>query len=113
MKTVIFDVSSFAEVERRARDAFKGKKQGARISFATPELLFKVMTTKRWEIIRAMAGAGPMALRELARRLDRDVKSVHGDVQALLKTGVLQKNDGSKIVFPYDAVHVDFVVRAA
>jgi len=26
MKTVIFDVSSFAEVERRARDAFKGKK---------------------------------------------------------------------------------------
>jgi predicted transcriptional regulator len=113
MKTVIFDVSSFAEVERRARDAFKGKKQGARISFATPELMFKVMTANRWEIIRAMAGAGPMPLRELARRLDRDVKSVHGDVQALLKTGVLQKNDGGKIVFPYDAVHVDFVVRAA
>jgi predicted transcriptional regulator len=113
MKTVIFDVSSFAEVERRARDAFKGKKQGARISFATPELLFKVMTANRWEIIRAMAGVGPMALRELARRLDRDVKSVHGDVQALLKTGVLQKNDSGKIVFPYDAVHVDFIVRAA
>ena len=75
--------------------------------------MFKVMTANRWEIIRAMAGAGPMALRELARRLDRDVKSVHGDVQALLKTGVLQKNDGGKIVFPYDAVHVDFVVRAA
>ena len=54
-----------------------------------------------------------MALRELARRLDRDVKSVHGDVQALLKTGVLQKNDSGKIVFPYDAVHVDFIVRAA
>jgi predicted transcriptional regulator len=71
------------------------------------------MTANRREIIRAMAGAGPMALRELARRLDRDVKSVHGDVQALLKTGVLQKNDGGKIVFPYDAVHVDFIVRAA
>ena len=75
--------------------------------------MFKVMTANRWEIIRAMAGAGPMPLRELARRLDRDVKSVHGDVQALLKTGVLQKNDGGKIVFPYDAVHVDFIVRAA
>ena len=65
MRTVIFDISSFAEVERRARDAFKGKKQGARISFATPELLFRVMTANRWEIIRAMAGAGPMALRRL------------------------------------------------
>ena len=113
MKTVIFDVSDFAEVERRARDAFKGKKQGARISFATPELLFKVMTANRWEIIRAMAGAGPMALRQLARRLDRDVKSVHVDAQALLKAGVLQKSDEGGIVFPYDAMHVDFVVRAA
>src|SRR5882672_8814752 len=112
MKTVIFDVSSFDDFEGRARAAFKGKKQQARISFATPELLFKVMTANRWDIIRAMAGAGPMALRELARRLDRDVKSVHGDVQAMLNAGVLQKNEDGKIVFPYDAVHVDFVVSA-
>jgi predicted transcriptional regulator len=112
MKTVIFDVSSFADVERRARAAFKGKRQDARISFATPELLFRVMTANRWNIIRAMAGAGTMALRELARRLDRDVKSVHGDAQALLNAGVLQKTEDGKIVFPYDAVHVDFVVNA-
>jgi len=113
MKTVIFDVSSFADVERRARAAVKGKRQGARISFATPQLMFRVMTANRWDIIRVMAGAGPMALRELARRLGRDVKSVHVDAQALLKAGVLQKNEYSKLVFPYDAVHVDFVVSAA
>ena len=60
-----------------------------------------------------MAGAEPMAVRELARRLDRDVKSVHGDVQALLAAGVLRKAEG-RIVFPYDAVHgVDFIVKAA
>jgi predicted transcriptional regulator len=111
-KTVTFDVASFAAVERRARAAFKGKKQGARITFATPELLFQVMTANRWDIIRAMAGADPMALRELARRLDRDVKSVHGDAHALLNAGVLQKTADGKIVFPYDAVHVDFVVDA-
>jgi predicted transcriptional regulator len=113
MKTVTFDVASFADVEGRARAAFKGKRQGARISFATPQLMFRVMTANRWDIIRAMAGAGPMALRELARRLDRDIKSVHGDAQALLKAGVLRKNQDGKLVFPYDAVHVDFVVSAA
>ena len=113
MKTVTFEVSSFADVERRARAAFKGKKQGARVSFATPQLMFRVMTAKRWDIIRVMAGAGPMTLRALARRLDRDVKSVHGDAQALLKTGVLQKTEDGKLLFPYDAVHVDFVVSAA
>ena len=109
---MIFDVSSFDDAEGRARAAFKGKKQAARISFASPELLFRVMTANRWDIIRTMAGAGPMALRELARRIDRDVKSVHIDAQALLKTGVLQKTPDGKIVFPYDAVHVDFVVNA-
>jgi predicted transcriptional regulator len=112
MKTVIFDVASAAEVKQRVRAAFAGNKQTPRISFASPELLFRVMTANRWDVIRTMAGAEPMAVRELARRLDRDVKSVHGDVQALLTAGVLRKAEGG-IVFPYDAVHVNFIVKAA
>ena len=112
MKTVTFDVSSFAEVEGRARAALKGKKQGARISFATPELLFRLMTTNRWRLIRAMAGKGPLTLREVARRLQRDVKSVHSDVHALLNAGVLQKTDDGHLVFPYVAIHVDVMVDA-
>ena len=41
------------------------------------------------------------------------MKSVHGDVQALLKAGVLERADDGRIVFPYDEVRVDFVLRAA
>jgi len=111
MKTVTFDVSSFSDVKRRALEAFKGKRQDARISFATPELLFRLMTGRRWELIRAMTGAGPLALRELARRLDRDVKSVHGDVHALLNAGVIRKTESGSVIFPYDAVRVDFIVQ--
>jgi hypothetical protein len=40
------------------------------------------------------------------------VKAVHSDVQALLKAGVLHR-DGRNIVFPYDAVHVDFMLIKA
>jgi predicted transcriptional regulator len=93
--------------------AFQGKKQGAFISFATAELLWKVITPKRWEVLRAMTGAGPIAIREVARGVGRDVKSVHGDVQALLKAGVLDRAEDGGIVFPYDEIHVDFVLRAA
>jgi predicted transcriptional regulator len=64
-------------------------------------------------VLRAMTGAGPVSIREVARRVDRDVKSVHGDVQALLKTGVIDRAKNGRIVFPYDEVHVDFVLRAA
>ena len=84
MKTITLQVEKLEQVKRRARDAFAGKKQGARISFATPELLFRLLTAKRWELIRALAGAGPMTIRETARRLNCDVKGVHGDVHALL-----------------------------
>ena len=113
MKTVTLQVATLEDVKRRVRDAFKGKKQGSRISFATPELLFRLLTTKRWELIRALAGAGPMTIREAARRVKRDVKAVHGDVQTLLKAGVLQKTAAGRIVFPFDAVHVDVMLRAA
>lgn len=85
----------------------------ARISFATPKLLWKVLTAKRWELIKAMAGQRPMTLREAARRASRDVRAVHGDVHALLAAGVLRKNAEGKIEFPFDAVHVDFLLRAA
>src|SRR5450759_3360987 len=84
MKTLTLEVATLKDVKRRARDAFKGRKQGARISFATPERLFNLMTAKRWELIRMMTGAGPLTIRGAARRVDRDVKGVHGDVHALL-----------------------------
>ena len=113
MKTVTLDVAKRPEIRRRALDAFKGRKQGARISFATPELLFRLLTAKRWELIRAMTGAGPLTIREAARRVERDVKAVHGDVHALLDAGILRKTDDNRIVFPFDAIRVDVMLRAA
>ena len=113
MKTVTLEVATLNAVKRRAQDAFTGKKQGARISFATPELLFQLMTAKRWELLRTMTGAGPLSIREAARRVDRDVKGVHGDVHALLNAGILQKTEDGSIIFPFDAVRVDIMLHAA
>ncbi len=113
MTTVTIGISSVDDTKARMRRAFEGQKQRAFIGFASAELLWKVITPKRWEVLRAMTGAGPIAVREVARRVDRDVKSVHGDLQALLKSGVLDRVDDGRIVFPYDEVHVDFVLRAA
>ena len=113
MKTVTLQVDKFDAAKRRARDAFKGKKQGSRISFETPELLFRLLTAKRWELIRAMAGAGPLTIREAARRVQRDVKAVHSDVHTLLNAGILQKTVDGLVVFPFDTIRVDVMLRAA
>ena len=111
MSTVTLNVAGLDEAKARLRDAFKGKKQGAQISFATPELLFRVMTKKRWDLLRAMVGAGPLSIREAARRVERDVKAVHGDVHALLNAGVLRKTEQGLIVFPFDTLRVEVVLR--
>ena len=113
MKTVTLEVASREEVTRRALAAFTGKKQQARISFATPELLWKVLTAKRWELLKVLAGQGPMTIREAARRVGRDVKAVHADVHALLKAGVLDKTSDGRIEFRFDAVRVDLTSHAA
>jgi predicted transcriptional regulator len=115
MKTVTLDVrvpsesiADFASTWRTGTPEVS-----ARISFATPELLWKVLTAKRWELLKVLCGAGPVSIREAARRVNRDVKAVHGDVTALLGAGVLDRAEGGGIVFPYEAVKVEFLLQAA
>lgn len=85
----------------------------ARIGFASPELLWRVFTAKRWELLKAMTGAGPLSIREAARRVGRDVKAVHGDMKALLAAGVIVRTTDGAVEFPFDAVKVEFLLRAA
>jgi predicted transcriptional regulator len=87
--------------------------KSARISFATPELLWKVLTAKRWELLKVLCGTGPVSIREASRRVGRDVKAVHSDITALLNAGVLERAQGGGIVFPFEAVKVEFLLRAA
>ncbi|MDR2614363.1 MAG: DNA-binding protein [Candidatus Accumulibacter sp.] len=114
MKTVVFDVSTtdevFSEISRVLESGVAESE--ARISFATPELLWRVLTAKRWGILKALTGAGVLSIRETARRVGRDVKAVHGDVTALIEAGVLRRVEGG-IEFPYDAVRVEFMLKAA
>lgn len=115
MSMVVLEVRGLADALADASHAMKSGRQEpqARIGFATPELLWQVLTAKRWELLKAMCGAGPMSIREAARRVGRDVKAVHGDVTALLNAGVLNRSPEGGIEFPFDAVKVEFMLQAA
>lgn len=110
MNTLTLSVASREDVNRRALAAFEGRRQGAHISFASIDLLWQTLTRKRWDLLQAMTGQGAMTIREAARRVGRDVKAVHGDVRALLDAGVLESAVDGRIVFPYEAIHVDFTI---
>ena len=106
MNAVVLEVRSLAETLADASRAMKAGRSGreARIGFATPELLWQVLTAKRWDLLKAMCGWGPMSIRDAARRVGRDVKAVHGDVTALLNAGVLNRTANGEVEFPFEAV---------
>src|SRR5690348_16781162 len=97
MNTVTFSIASRDEMNRRVMAAFRGKTQGNHISFASVELLWRTLTKHRWEILQSMIGEGELSIREVARRVGRDVKGVHGDVHALIDAGVIER-DNNRVV---------------
>ena len=112
MNIVTLGVGSRQVVAKRFLPALNGKAQGTYITFESPELLFQVLTQMRWNIIKAITAAGPASIQEIARRVERDAKAVSRDVHVLLDTGVLERTDDGAVAFPFDAVHVDFMLEA-
>ncbi|HXP96584.1 MAG TPA: DNA-binding protein [Telmatospirillum sp.] len=115
MRTVILDIGSLDQGLAAFGETWASglPESSARISFASPELLWKVLSAKRWELLKAMTGKEAMSVRGAARLVGRDVKAVHSDIHALLVAGVLRKTDDGQVVFPFDTVHIDFMLKAA
>ncbi len=57
-----------------------------------------------------MAGQGPLAVREIARRVERDVRAVHSDVRALHLSGVIDRTPDGKMILPYEVIRLDFTL---
>jgi len=115
MRTVTLDIGGLEQGLEALRQAWNSgqAEADARISFSSPELLWKLLTAKRWELLKVLAGQTPMSVRAVARLAGRDVKAVHGDLQALIAAGIVRRADDGLIVFPFDSVHVDFMLKAA
>jgi predicted transcriptional regulator len=115
MRTVILGIETQSDVTRRILAAAKGQRKAGddRISFENVSELWRVLAPKRMEIVRAMTGTGPLTIREVARRVDRDFKAVHSDVTLLVNAGILERTDKGAVEFPYDRVHVEFDMMAA
>ncbi|OYV48078.1 MAG: hypothetical protein EPN46_01545 [Candidimonas sp.] len=83
------------------------KYQGEVLNFETPGTFFAHLTERRWEMIHKLQGAGVVGVRELARRLGRDVKRVHEDAAALVELGLLERVESGALNCPYTDIHVD------
>ncbi len=115
--TILIERDSKAAL-KRAADGFKrawksGRSQGETLSFESPSALFRVITPARWALIERLQALGPTSLRGLARALERDVKSVHRDIAALLAEGLVEKDENGKVLVPFARIRAEFDMKAA
>lgn len=88
-----------------------GEYQGETLNFESPSAFFSRLTERRWNLLDALLGSGTVGVRELARRLHRDVKRVHEDATALIELGLIEKDERGALCCPFENIHVDMVVK--
>lgn len=77
------------------------------VGFDDISQMFAVFTPRRWDLLAALREGGPMTIAELARRVNRDYKNVHGDVEKLIEWLAVEKNEQGRVHAPYAEIVVD------
>ena len=98
---------------RIVQAAERGEPQPPGFSFRNDDELLDTLTSNRFAILKALCGNNPIGVRELARRVGRDVRAVHADVQRLVGIGLIDKTENGKLLFPYSGVHLELDWRSA
>jgi predicted transcriptional regulator len=112
-KTVTLKIASLNEALQDFKSAWSsGKATKPSIAFASWDLMHKTLSPRRIALVKALRGHEPISIRELARRVERDFKGVHTDVVALIRAGIVDKQE-NKISFPYEGLHIEFDIDAA
>lgn len=118
MTTLIVRLGTMADAKARLLAAARRAEEGEMIvgehslEFASYDDMHKVLAPSRLAIVKALAGQGALSIREVARRIGRDVQAVHRDVTTLINAGVVDRTaDG--VEFTYDRIHFEYDVSAA
>lgn len=77
------------------------------VGFSDIGQLLAVFTPRRWDLLAALREDGPMTIAELARRLKRDYKNVHNDVEKLIEWQALEKDEQNRVVAPFSEIVMD------
>jgi predicted transcriptional regulator len=100
-----------AAVRQAGRKAQAARYQGETLNFESPGAFFGRLTERRWALVTALLGQGSLAVGELARRVARDVRRVHEDVQVLAELGLVERDEAGGVSCPYADVHIDMHVH--
>jgi predicted transcriptional regulator len=106
--------SALDRFEETWRKAARGEKIPAEhvLTFANLQLLLRTLTPARWTLLERLRADGPLSVNELARRLERDYKNVHGDVKRIAELGLIERRKDALVSVAWDIVRAEMRLAA-
>ena len=87
-------IKNIDEVKAEWKRAMKGEvkyiQKKNEIVFTSLEIVLKVLTKNRIEVMQSIAKNKPRSIYELAKMMEKDFKSVHTDVKFLCDVGLIE-----------------------
>ncbi len=117
-KTLHIDVEDERATSERFIRTWKRAEAGEqiesehRLCFESLELLLKALTAARWHLLKMLRSNGPLSIRGLAKRLERNYKNVYEDVTRLRQVGLIEKTADGRIEFPWEFVEAHLHLAA-
>ena len=111
--TGLDDFFSQARDVAREVDAGDLSERPAGIGFESMELLLKVLTANRWQLLRRLKQTGDSSIRQLAMALGRDYRGVHADVHALIAAGLIARDGKGLVSVPWDKITAEMAIDIA
>lgn len=116
MNKLKLSVQDLESVKYELKDAFKRAERGeiegteVSLSFESLETLLKVLTPKRFELLKLLKQLDKANAAQLSRASRRNYKNVSTDLKALDEAGLVQRDDGFYRV-PYSVIESEFRVN--
>jgi predicted transcriptional regulator len=111
IKTPEAALADAVRVWKRAEKGRAPRKPVQGVYFADFVTMARVLTPRRIELLLTLQARGKMTMRALAQLLKRDYKNVHGDVQRLKLTGLVETENGHVHV-PWKTIRFETVLTA-
>ena len=105
----------FGELERDWVAIDKGEKAPEpvhRVYFESAEVLTKVISRQRHNLLKVLHANGPLTVRALAALLERDYKNVYEDVKILEEAGLIERDSKHHILAPYEKLTIELPLTA-
>jgi predicted transcriptional regulator len=97
---------AFDVARRQVEQSRQGRPVDFRLGFESARALFAELTPARLDLLETLRSVGPCSVYALAKAAERNYSNVHTDIARLEELGLVERDEASSVMVPFDAVEI-------